>query len=67
MAATIHKTIIPVITKFKLNICEPYKIKYPIPFLDTKNSPIITPLLPLQGEKIEGYKIPRKERIIWVK
>lgn len=40
----------PVITKFKLNICEPYSIKYPMPALDVKNSPIITPLLPPQGE-----------------
>ena len=34
----------PLITKLKLNTCEPYSIKYPIPFFDTKNSPIITPI-----------------------
>ena len=37
---------IPLITRLKLNTCEPYNIRYPIPFFDTKNSPIITPLSP---------------------
>ncbi len=32
-------------TKFKLKTCEPYIIKYPIPSLETKNSPIITPII----------------------
>lgn len=41
---------IPVITRFKLNTCDPYIIKYPNPSLDTRNSPIITPLLPLVRE-----------------
>ena len=35
---------IEVMTKFKLNTCDPYVIKYPRPFLDTKSSPIITPI-----------------------
>ena len=39
-----HTKIIPVITRFKLNICDPYMIRYPIPDFDTKNSPIITPM-----------------------
>ena len=37
------RRIIPVITRFRLNICEPYIIKYPIPDFDTRNSPVITP------------------------
>ena len=35
---------IPLITRLKLNTWEPYSIRYPIPFFDTKNSPIITPI-----------------------
>ena len=27
-----------------LNTCDPYIIKYPSPFLETSNSPIITPI-----------------------
>ena len=50
MVAPIHNISIPVITRSKLNTCEPYIIKYPIPFLDTRNSPIIIPLLPLVRE-----------------
>ena len=42
-AATIQRIIIPLITKLKLNTWDPYKIKYPIPFLETSNSPIIIP------------------------
>ena len=38
------KINIPVITKLRLNTCEPYIIKYPIPYFETKNSPIITPI-----------------------
>lgn len=34
----------PLITKFKLNTCVPYIIKYPNPAFDTKNSPITTPI-----------------------
>ena len=34
----------PLITRFKLNTCEPYIIKYPIPSLLTSNSPMITPI-----------------------
>ena len=45
-----HNTKIPVITKLRLNTWEPYIIKYPIPSLETRNSPIIIPLLPPQGE-----------------
>ncbi len=41
---TIIKIIIPVMTKSKLKTCDPYMIRYPIPFLDTSNSPIITPI-----------------------
>ena len=41
---TKESNIIPVITRFRLNTCEPYIIKYPIPFLDTNSSPIITPI-----------------------
>lgn len=37
------RTTIPVNTKFKLNNWVPLMIKYPIPLLLTKNSPIITP------------------------
>lgn len=37
--------IIPMITRFKLNTCEPYMIRYPIPSFDTRNSPIITPTI----------------------
>lgn len=44
MIDSILRIIIPVITKFKLNICDPYIIKYPIPCLETKNSPMITPI-----------------------
>ena len=39
-----HSIIMLVITMFKLNICEPYIIKYPSPFFDTRSSPIITPI-----------------------
>ena len=35
---------IDVITRFKLNTCEPYVIIYPKPCFDTKSSPIITPI-----------------------
>ena len=35
-----HSNIIPVITKFKLNTCEPYIIKYPNPSFETSNSPM---------------------------
>ena len=35
---------IDVITRFKLNTCEPYVIRYPKPCFDTKSSPIITPI-----------------------
>lgn len=45
IAETTAKTIIPVITKSKLNTCEPYIIKYPIPFFDTKKSPVIIPTM----------------------
>ena len=31
-------------TRFKLNTWDPYIIKQPIPSLETKNSPIITPI-----------------------
>ena len=34
----------PVMTKFRLKTCVPYSIKYPIPFLLTKNSPMMTPI-----------------------
>ena len=37
-------SIIPVITKVKLKTWVPYSIRYPIPALLTKNSPIITPI-----------------------
>ena len=37
------RRIIPVITRLRLNICDPYIIKYPIPAFDTRNSPVITP------------------------
>lgn len=40
----IPKTNIEVITKFRLNTCDPYVIRYPNPFFDTNNSPIITPI-----------------------
>ena len=43
MAATTQRIKIPLITKLKLNTCDPYKIRYPMPFFDTRNSPIITP------------------------
>ena len=32
-------------TKVRLNTCDPYMIRYPIPSLETKNSPIITPII----------------------
>ena len=32
-------SIIPVMTRFKLNTCVPYIIRYPIPDLDVRNSP----------------------------
>ena len=35
---------IPAITRFKLNTCVPYIIRYPIPALDVRNSPDITPI-----------------------
>ena len=38
------RIIIPDITKVRLKTCVPYIIKYPIPALLTKNSPIITPI-----------------------
>ena len=44
MADKIQSIIIPVITKLKLNTCDPYIIKYPTPSFDTKNSPIMTPI-----------------------
>ena len=40
----IVNNIIPLITRFKLNTCVPYIIKYPIPALDVSNSPCITPI-----------------------
>lgn len=36
--------MIPVITRFRLNTCEPYIIRYPTPAFDTRNSPMITPM-----------------------
>ena len=33
-----------VITKSILNTCDPYIIKYPSPFFDTRSSPMITPI-----------------------
>ena len=47
----------PVITKFKLNICEPYSIKYPIPAFDVKNSPIITPIKHIEILIFNVFKI----------
>ena len=47
----------PVITKFKLNICEPYSIKYPMPALDVKNSPIITPIKHIEILIFKVFKI----------
>lgn len=35
---------IDVITKLRLNICDPYVIRYPSPCFDTNSSPIITPI-----------------------
>lgn len=49
---TITNIRIPVITRFRLNTCEPYIMRYPIPSLETRNSPIITPLLPLVRENL---------------
>jgi hypothetical protein len=35
---------VAVIVKLILKTCEPYKIRYPRPFFETKSSPIITPI-----------------------
>ena len=47
----------PVITKFKLNTCVPYIIKYPIPAFDVRNSPDITPIKHIDIFILSVFKI----------
>lgn len=44
MKDNIESSNIPHITNDKLKTCVPYNIKYPIPFLQDRNSPMITPI-----------------------
>ena len=70
MYEIIARSNIPVITRFKLNTCEPYIIKYPIPSLDTNNSPMIIPikhiLIFIFNELIIISKFPLKISILYI-
>ena len=50
MLVSIPRIITPVITRLVLNTCDPYIIKYPSPFFDTRSSPMITPIIVIVRE-----------------